>query len=279
MDWHTPTRITRGVELVKLVTYGAGFGRIEGEYVIPMGQDIMGYLQGVVPVREEEPVLLEAIALVAPVPRPRKIICVGLNYREHALEAAQQVPDEPVLFAKFANSVIGTEKPIVLLPESKQIDFEAELAVVIGCQARRVPVDKALSCVAGYMCANDVSARDLQFRGGQWLRGKAIDTFLPLGPWLVTPDEVGDPACLGIVCLVNGEVMQKATTADMIFGVPEIVSFISQTITLEPGDVIATGTPPGVGFSRTPPVFLQDGDEVTVTIDRIGSLRNPVRRG
>ncbi len=264
---------------VKLVTYDGGFGRIDGEYVIPMGQDIISYLEGDGPVREGPAVLLGAIALVAPVPRPRKIICVGLNYHEHALETAQQVPDEPVLFAKFANSVIGTEEAIVLPPESKQVDFEAELAVVIGRETRRVSVDKAFSCIAGYMCANDVSARDLQFRSGQWLRGKAIDTFLPLGPWLVTPDEVGDPARLEIMCLVNGEMMQESTTGDMMFGVAEIVSFISETITLEPGDVIATGTPPGVGFSRTPPVFLQDGDEVTVAIDRIGSLRNPVRRG
>ncbi|MDA8330618.1 MAG: fumarylacetoacetate hydrolase family protein [Candidatus Dormibacteraeota bacterium] len=243
-----------------------------------MGDNVIAYLEGHVRAREEAAVPLASLSLLAPVPCPGKVICVGLNYRDHAVEAGQTVPSEPVLFGKFANSVVGTGEAIVLPPAARQVDFEAELAVVIGHRTRRVPVDKALSCVAGYTCANDVSARDLQFRTGQWLRGKAIDTFLPLGPWLVTPDEIGDVGHLKIVCLVNGKKMQEATTGDMMCGVAEIVSFISETITLEPGDVIATGTPPGVGFSRTPPVFLQDGDEVTVTIDRIGSLTNPVRR-
>lgn len=263
---------------MRLVTYAGGFGRVEAGLVIPMGPDMVTYLRDGTSC-DGEPMTLSRRALHSPVPRPGKILGIGLNYLEHATESQLSVTEEPVLFAKFANSVIGTGEAIVLPPESKEVDFEAELAVVIGRRARRVAVGEALSCVGGYTCANDVSARDLQFRTGQWLRGKAIDTFLPLGPWLVTPDEVGDPQRLGVRCLVNGEVMQESSTDHMIFGVAEIISFISQTVTLEPGDVIATGTPAGVGFTRTPPVFLQDGDEVTVSIDRIGSLTNPVRRG
>jgi 2-keto-4-pentenoate hydratase/2-oxohepta-3-ene-1,7-dioic acid hydratase in catechol pathway len=215
--------------------------------------------------------------LLAPVTKPEKIVCVGLNYRDHAAESGQPVPEAPVLFAKYRNSLVGPGGSIRLpraAPEN--VDYEAELAVVIGRSASRVPVSRALEHVAGYTCANDVSARDLQSRGGQWVHGKAIDSFLPLGPWLVTPDEIGDPQMLRIRCTINGEVLQESNTKQMVFGVADLISFISQTITLSPGDVIITGTPPGVGAARKPPRFLRAGDAVTVSIDGIGDLTNPV---
>ena len=189
--------------------------------------------------------------LRAPVPKPGKIVAIGLNYRDHAAESGQPIPEEPILFAKFANSVIGPGEAIQIPRATDRADYEAELGVVIGRTAREVARDDALSVVAGYTCVNDVSARDLQLRVSQWTRGKAIDTFLPMGPWLVTPDEIPDPGHLAIRCVLNGDVMQDSNTDQMIFGVAELVSFISQTITLEPGDVIATGTPPGVGFLAT----------------------------
>lgn len=264
---------------MRLVSFEGGFGRVDGTNVVPMGADLLDYLTGVDLGSDGSAIPLERVHLLAPVPRPGKVICVGLNYRDHAAEVDMAPTSEPVLFAKFANSVIASGDTIVLPAESDQVDFEAELAVVIGRRARGVSEDGAMEYVAGYACANDVSARDLQFRTGQWLLGKAVDTFLPLGPWLVTPDEVGDPSQLEVSCTVNGRLMQHASTADMIFSIPQIVSYISQTITLEPGDVIATGTPPGVGFSRTPPVFLQDGDVVVVTVERVGTLKNSARRG
>ena len=215
---------------------------------------------------------------LAPVPRPGKIFGVGLNYVDHAEESGQPVPEVPILFAKFANSVIGPGEPIVVPRATEQPDYEAELGVVIGRTAFEVTVDEALDHVAGYLCCNDVSARDLQLSVPQWTRGKAIDTFLPCGPELVTTEEVADPQALGIRCVLNGTTMQDSTTAQMVFGVAELVSFISQACTLEPGDLIATGTPPGVGFARKPPVWLHDGDEVTVEVDGLGALTNPVRR-
>jgi 2-keto-4-pentenoate hydratase/2-oxohepta-3-ene-1,7-dioic acid hydratase in catechol pathway len=261
---------------MRLVTYEGGFGRVEGDVVVPMGADIVDFLSAG---RADDgaTIALDGLRLRAPIPRPGKIVAVGLNYRDHAAESGQPIPDEPILFAKFANSVIGPGDAIEIPPATQRADYEAELGVVIGRVTRDIPRDEALSAVAGYMCVNDVSARDLQLRVSQWTRGKAIDTFLPIGPWLVTTDEIPDPGCLGIRCLLNGAVMQDSNTDQMIFGVAELVSFISQTITLEPGDVIATGTPPGVGFLRDPPVLLGDGDEVTIDIDGIGALTNPVR--
>jgi 2-keto-4-pentenoate hydratase/2-oxohepta-3-ene-1,7-dioic acid hydratase in catechol pathway len=262
---------------MKLVSFAGGFGRVEEEDVVPMGGDLLAWLEGAQAV--EGPALaLGSLRLGAPLARPGKIFGVGLNYRDHAEETGQPVPDVPILFAKFANSVIGPGEPIVVPAATRRPDYEAELGVVIGSTAREVPVDDALGHVAGYLCCNDVSARDLQTSTSQWTRGKAIDTFLPCGPWLVTSDEVPDPQALGIRCMLNGEVMQDSSTAQMVFGVAELVSFISQACTLEPGDLIATGTPPGVGFARTPPVWLHDGDEVTVEIEGLGTLTNPVRR-
>ena len=242
-----------------------------------MGDDLIGYLEGTS--GHDGPLQpLASVTLGAPIPEPRKVIGVGRNYREHARELGNEAPTEPVLFAKFATSVIGPEEPILIPSAAKQVDYEAELGVVIGSRASEVSAATALEHVAGYTCLNDVSARDLQFPPVQWTRGKAIDTFCPLGPHLVTRDEIPDPQALRIRCWLNGEVMQDSSTAEMIFSVADLVSFISQTITLLPGDIIATGTPPGVGVARTPPRFLQPGDEVTVEIERIGRLTNPLRR-
>ena len=213
-----------------------------------------------------------------PFARPSKIVCVGLNYRDHAEESGMEIPKWPLLFAKWPSSLIGPGAPIVLPEQAKDVDYEAELGVVIGKRAQRVPVEEALEYVAGYCCANEVSARDIQFADGQWTRGKSLDTFGPVGP--ITPaDRVPDPQALRIRCLLNGEVVQDSSTSQMIFTVAEVIAFVSDGITLEPGDLILTGTPPGVGLGRKPPVYLEDGDEVTIEIEGIGSLTNPVRRG
>jgi 2-keto-4-pentenoate hydratase/2-oxohepta-3-ene-1,7-dioic acid hydratase in catechol pathway len=207
---------------------------------------------------------------------PRKIICVGLNYRDHAEEQGAALPEEPLLFAKFANALLDPGDPIPLPPESSHVDAEAELAVVIGASSRRVREDEALGLVAGYTCANDVSARDLQRRDGQWLRAKSFDGFCPLLPEPASVDELGDAAGLRVIQRLNGEVLQDGTTSDLIFGVPRLVAHASTVFTLEPGDVILTGTPAGVGVHRDPPVALKAGDTVEVEIERIGVLANPV---
>ena len=211
-----------------------------------------------------------------PIERPGKIVCVGLNYRDHATESGLELPTRPLLFAKWQSSIIGPGEPIVLPPVSDEVDFEAELGVVIGERARSVSADRALDHVGGYVCVNDVSARDVQMGDGQWTRGKSFDSFCPIGPRLVPAGEIPDPQDLGIRCIVNGEPLQDSSTAEMVFGVAEVIAFVSEAITLEPGDLIATGTPAGVGFARKPPIFLADGDEVTVEIDGLGSLTNPV---
>ena len=208
--------------------------------------------------------------------RPGKIVCVGLNYRGHAEEQDVEPPGRPILFAKWPTALIGPGDPIVLPSISSSIDYEAELGVVIGTRAKGVPVEDALEVVRGYVCANDVSARDLQLADRQFTRAKSLDTFCPVGE-LVPASEVPDPQALRIRCLVNGEVRQYSTTADMIFPVAELIAFVSEAITLEPGDLLLTGTPEGVGLFRDPPVFLADGDEVVVEIDGVGSLSNPVR--
>jgi len=212
-----------------------------------------------------------------PIELPQKIICVGLNYRDHAEEQGVDLPERPLLFAKWPNTLIGPGEPILLPAITQQVDYEAELAVVIGERASRVPIASALDVVAGYIPFNDVSARDLQFADGQWVRGKSLDTFGPVGPKLVPASQVPDPQALGIRCLVNGEPLQSSNTANMVFGVAEIIAFITEAIRLEPGDLIATGTPAGVGVFRDPKRLLADGDEVTVEIDGLGSLTNPVR--
>jgi 2-keto-4-pentenoate hydratase/2-oxohepta-3-ene-1,7-dioic acid hydratase in catechol pathway len=207
---------------------------------------------------------------------PGKIVCVGLNYRDHAAEQGAELPREPLLFGKFANALRGPEDPIVLPPETAHVDAEAELVVVIGTRARRVGVDEALSVVAGYTCANDVSARDLQRRDGQWLRSKSFDSFCPVLPAVVPVEELGDGSGLRIVQRLNGEALQDSSTRELIFGVPELVAHVSSVFTLDPGDVILTGTPAGVGVHRDPPVALKAGDRVEVEIEGIGTLGNPV---
>ena len=207
---------------------------------------------------------------------PGKIIGVGLNYRDHAEEQGASLPAEPLLFAKFANALRGPGDAIVLPRQSRHVDAEAELVVVIGRPARRVPVDDALDVVAGYTCGNDVTERRFQRKDGQWLRAKSFDSFCPLGPELVSVDELDDAGDLAIVQRLNGEAVQDSRTSQLIFGVRELVAHASSVFTLEPGDVILTGTPAGVGVYRDPPVALQAGDEVEVEIERIGVLRNPV---
>ena len=211
-----------------------------------------------------------------PIDRPSKIVCVGLNYRDHAEEQGVALPEAPLLFAKWQNTLIGPGEPIVIPPTVTKCDYEAELGVVIGKRVRDASVENALDAVAGYLCVNDVSARDLQFADGQWTRGKSPDTFCPVGPRLVPRDEIADPQNLQIRAVLNGETMQESTTANMVFGVAEIIAYVTRTITLEPGDLIATGTPAGVGVFRKPPVFMQPGDEITIEIEGLGSLTNPV---
>jgi 2-keto-4-pentenoate hydratase/2-oxohepta-3-ene-1,7-dioic acid hydratase in catechol pathway len=210
--------------------------------------------------------------------RPGKIVCVGLNYRDHAEEGGLDLPKAPLLFAKWPNTLIGDGEPIVVPPEATQVDYEAELGVVIGSTARRVSEAAALDHVEGYICLNDVTARDIQFGDGQWTRGKSLDTFCPVGPRLVPREEIEDPQKLAIRCILNGETMQDSPTDQMIFSVAEIIAYVSQIITLEAGDLIATGTPAGVGVFKDPKVLLEDGDEVSIEIDGLGTLTNPVQK-
>ena len=220
----------------------------------------------------------DSVKLVAPVPKPEKVICVGLNYADHAEESAMEVPPEPVLFNKFPSAVCSGGDPIVLPRLTDEVDYEAELVVVIGAPGRYIPNEQALEHVAAYCCGNDVSARDWQLHkpGGQWLLGKSFDSFAPFGPALVTTDELPSAANLGIQLRLNGQIMQQSNTAQLIFPVEELIAYVSGVCTLVPGDVIFTGTPSGVGGSRKPPVFLTPGDVVEVEIDHLGVLRNPV---
>jgi 2-keto-4-pentenoate hydratase/2-oxohepta-3-ene-1,7-dioic acid hydratase in catechol pathway len=212
-----------------------------------------------------------------PIERPSKIVCVGLNYRDHAEEQGAPLPERPMLFAKWPNALSGPGDPIVIPEIVTQTDYEAELGVVIGSRMRGVSKENALEAVRGYLCLNDVSARDLQFADKQFTRGKSPDTFCPVGPELVPAADVPDPDALKIKAILNGEVMQDSTTANMVFGVAELLAFITQAITLEPGDLIATGTPAGVGAFRDPQVWMQPGDEITIEIEGLGALTNPVR--
>src|SRR3970040_2118791 len=211
------------------------------------------------------------VAAVLPIERPGKIVCVGLNYHDHAEEQGAELPEEPLLFAKWPTALIGPGDPIVIPPLATKCDYEAELGGVIVEKVRGVSKENALEAVRGYLCANDVSARDLQFSDGQWTRAKSVDTFCPVGPQLVRAAQTPDPHDLRIRAIVSGEVLQDSTTANLIFGVDEIVSYASQTMTLEPGDLVLTGTPAGVGVFRDPQRLLQPGDEVTIEIERISA--------
>jgi 2,4-didehydro-3-deoxy-L-rhamnonate hydrolase len=261
---------------VRLVSFRGGFGRLEGDVVVPMGRDVLDWLESA-ETADGPAVPAATLELLAPVPRPRAIVCVGRNYVAHAHERGVEPPDEPILFPKFPTSVAAPGATVTVPPATVEPDYEAELGVVIGRLAKNVTAADALDHVAGYTCVNDLSARDLQRRGGQWTRGKAIDGFLPMGPVLATADEVGDPQALRIECRVNGETVQSSSTSLMIFPVAELIAFVTETLTLQPGDVVATGTPAGVGAAMDPPRFLCDGDVVEVEIERVGRLETRIR--
>jgi len=217
---------------------------------------------------------LASVKFCAPIPDPPKILCMGLNYRDHAKEANMEIPKYPVIFAKYTNTVIGCGDPIVLPKNSSKPDYEAEFGFVIGKRARHIKAEDWRNYVFGYMNCNDVSARDYQMSVSQWTMGKNFDTFAPMGPYLVSADEIDDPHNLNISLTLNGETMQTSNTRELIFKIPETVAFLSSVMTLEPGDVVLTGTPAGVGFSRKPPRWLTPGDEVVVRVEGLGELRN-----
>jgi 2-keto-4-pentenoate hydratase/2-oxohepta-3-ene-1,7-dioic acid hydratase in catechol pathway len=219
---------------------------------------------------------LSSVRLRHPLLKPGKVTCVGLNYADHAREQGIEPPKLPIFFLKSNNTVSGPGDPIVMPPNSSDVDYEAEFAVVIGKSGRRIPEDEAYDHIAGYMVMNDVTARDMQHGDKQWFRGKSCDTFAPAGPWIVTKDEIGDPHQLAITLTLNGELMQDSNTSNLIFKVPFLVSYLSQSLTWEVGDIISTGTPPGVGVFRKPPVFLKPGDTVSATVEGLGTLTNPV---
>jgi 2-keto-4-pentenoate hydratase/2-oxohepta-3-ene-1,7-dioic acid hydratase in catechol pathway len=217
-----------------------------------------------------------AVTLLAPIPRPQKLICVGLNYRDHAIESKMEIPSVPTIFNKFASSVIGPGDNIVLPKNSQKPDYEAEFAFVIGKGGRHVPADKWQDHVFGYTIVNDVSARDFQMATSQWLMGKTFDTFAPMGPAIVTADEITDPHDLDIRMTISGEVLQSSNTRELIFRIPQLIEYLSSVFTLEPGDIVSTGTPAGVGFGHKPPRWLKQGDECVVYVQGLGELRNPV---
>jgi len=256
-------------------------GLVEDDAVRPLrdvaelGRDTPSEVLADPPLTDERVALAE-VQLLPVVPHPGKIVCVGLNYRAHADEGGYGVPDYPALFTKFAETLVAAGDPIVLPPESEAVDFEAELAFVMGRRVRRASGASALDAVAGYTVGNDVSMRDYQYKAAQWLPGKNWAASTPLGPFLVTPDEVDDPHRLGISLELNGERMQSANTSQLIFDVPTLVATISEFVPLAPGDVVLTGTPSGVGYRRDPKVLLRDGDRVVVEIERVGRLENPV---
>jgi 2-keto-4-pentenoate hydratase/2-oxohepta-3-ene-1,7-dioic acid hydratase in catechol pathway len=219
---------------------------------------------------------LDEVRLLAPIPRPPKLICLGRNYRDHIEEQGAKTPEKPLLFSKASTAVIGPGRKIVIPKGSVKVDYEGELAIVLGSRIKNVDESQAAAAIYGYTILNDVTEREVQFSEKQWFRGKSMDTFAPMGPWIVTTDEIGDPLDLQLTTRVNSEIRQSESTDKLIFTPAFILSYISRTITLEPGDVISTGTPGGVGIFRDPPVFLKSGDVVEITIDRIGTLTNPV---
>ncbi len=217
---------------------------------------------------------LEEVKLFAPVPKPDKFICIGLNYRDHAIESGMDIPELPTVFTKYPNAVCGHGDNIVLPSVSKQVDYEAEFAFVIGKRCKDVPAENWKDVIFGYTIVHDVSARDYQLATSQWTIGKTFDTFGPMGPTLVSKDEIEDPHNLRISLDLNGKTLQDSNTSQFVFDIPYLVNYLSTVMTLEPGDVISTGTPPGVGFARKPPIFMQPGDEAVVKIEGLGELRN-----
>lgn len=270
---------------MKLVTFSYGgrsrVGELVGDTVYTLAwSDTMRQMlrRGLVASRAYEQFPLEKVTLEAPL-RPGKIVAIGLNYADHAAETGAKTPSAPLIFAKFPSAVIGPNETITWRSSiTKKVDWEAELAVVIGKRARDVSEEKAMDCVFGYTCANDVSARDLQKEiDSQWTRGKSLDTFCPLGPYIATRDEITDPHALAVRSSVNGDVMQDGNTKDLIFKIPALIAYCSRNFTLEPGDILLTGTPAGVGTARKPPVYLKDGDTVTVSVEGLGELTNPCK--
>ncbi len=222
-------------------------------------------------------VALGSVRILAPIHRPPKFICIGLNYRDHAIESGMAIPEIPTVFNKFPNTVIGNGDNIVLPKMSEQPDYEAEFAFVIGKTGKHIKGEDWREYVFGYTNVNDVSARDIQLKGTtQWLMGKTFDTFAPMGPYIVTADEVPDPHNLNVKLTLNGQVMQNSSTKELIFNIPQLLEFLSKVFTLEPGDIVSTGTPPGVGFARKPPVLLKPGDHCIVEVEGLGQLHNPV---
>jgi 2-keto-4-pentenoate hydratase/2-oxohepta-3-ene-1,7-dioic acid hydratase in catechol pathway len=263
--------------VVDTATVAADAGLTSNRAVLQAGPDTWRRLADAAAGADGFP--LDGLHLGPPVADPDKIICLGLNYRDHAAESKLEVPAAPTLFAKFRNSLVGPADAIRLPAASAAVDYEAELAVVIGRRCKEVDEADALAYVAGVMALNDVSARDLQHQTSQWMAGKALDTFAPCGPALVFLDEIDDLQALAVRARVNGETVQDGTTADMVFSVAETIAFLSRLMTLEPGDIVSTGTPAGVGFSRDPKLLLQPGDLVEVEIEGVGTLANRVEAG
>lgn len=262
---------------MRLITFstkatGTRAGILSGDKVLPLNGSLLANLDN--PQAGNESIPLADIRLLPPIPNPQKIICVGQNYRDHCAEQNVPLPDRPIIFTKFVTSLTGPRDNIILPRISQQIDFEIELAFVIGKPGKQISKDRALEHVAGYMIFNDITARDIQYSDKQWVRGKSCDTFAPCGPALVTRDEIPDPENLKLELIVNDTVMQSSNTNQLVFGVADLIAFLTQTITLVPGDIISTGTPPGVGHFRKPPVYLKPGDKVVATIEKLGSLEN-----
>jgi len=260
-----------GDQVVSLI--GAGYGDMLA--VMAGGTQAKSKIQNWMDQRPRG-IALGAVELLAPIPRPPKLICVGLNYRDHALETKMEIPKRPTIFSKFSNAITGPGSPIVLPKNSTQPDYEAEFAFVIGPGGRHIAASNWAKHVFGYTILNDVTARDFQMATSQWLVGKTFDTFAPMGPHIVSANEIADPHALDISLRINGETLQSSNTRELIFKIPELVEYLSSVMTLEPGDVVSTGTPAGVGFARKPPRYLRPGDEVVVSIAGIGELRNPV---
>ena len=280
-DTNTPWRpgIMRDQQVVDASAYRSSEGRScsSVQELLPLLDSLCAWASQQFEARSHV-LSLATLELGPPVPNPDKILCLGVNYRAHAAEAQQEIPVVPLIFAKFRNSLTGPTSPILLPRVSKLIDYEGELAVIIGKHCKNVAEEEALAYVAGYSVLNDVTARDIQVQTSQWTAGKALDTFAPMGPGIVPASQVPDPQTLTLITRVNGQEVQHDRTTNMIFSVAAALAFLSSLMTLEPGDILATGTPSGVGFKRTPPLFLQDGDVVEVEIERIGCLRNPVKR-
>lgn len=224
----------------------------------------------------EELIPLAHVRLLSPIPRPGKILCIGLNYRDHAIESKMELPKVPAVFTKFSNAIIGDRATVIIPAMTQQADYEAEMAVVIGKTARRVDAKDWKEYVFGFTILNDVSARDVQLSTSQWSLGKSFDTFAPIGPVVVSKDEIADPHVLDIKLNIDGEVLQHSNTRELIFKVPELIAYLSSIVTLEPGDLISTGTPAGVGLGRTPPRWLKAGETMTITVEKIGELTNPI---